>query len=150
MYSLFEAGKANEILERIEQLTPNSQPIWGKMNVSQMLKHVNMALKTATGEITTKTSFMMKLFAPLIKREVMKKAPYKPGLPTAKEFLTHSSVADFEQEKQALLTTFNKFINAGEAGVEGRKHPAFGKLTPYQWGFSQWKHFNHHLSQFGV
>ena len=26
----------------------------------------------------------------------------------------------------------------------------WGKMTAYEWGFSQWKHFDHHLNQFGV
>lgn len=150
MPTLFDEGVHQEIIQRIEKLTYTTQPKWGKMNVSQMLKHVNMALKTATGEIEIQSPFFIKLIAPLIKKEVLKNAPYKPGLPTAKEFLTHSTAANFEEEKAALLITLQKFVVAGERGVEGRKHPAFGKLTPYEWGFSQWKHFNHHLSQFGV
>lgn len=150
MHSLFEDGIAQQIITRIEQLTPSSQPKWGKMNVSQMLRHVNMALKTGTGEITINPPFFLKLLAPIIKRKVLEKAPYKPGLPTAKEFITHTSSVDFEKEKKNLLATLQKFVAAGEAGVNGRKHPVFGKMTPYEWGFSQWKHFNHHLSQFGV
>lgn len=150
MYSLYEAGVAEEIIARIEKLTPTSQAKWGKMNVSQMLKHVDLALKTATGEVTIKPPFIFKIIGPLIRRKVLSKEPYKPGLPTAKEFLTHSTSAEFEQEKNKILATLHKFIAAGEAGVVGKKHPAFGKMTPYEWGYSQWKHFNHHLSQFGV
>ena len=115
-----------------------------------MLLHVNEALGTATGDTTTKTPFVLKLMAPMIKKVVMSPKPYKEGLPTAKEFIIKADNLDFEKEKAALLIRLNKFITNGEAKVEGLKHPAFGKLTAYEWGFSQWKHFDHHLKQFGV
>jgi hypothetical protein len=120
------------------------------MDVTQMLKHVNDALGTATGETIVKTSFLFKILAPFIKKQVMAKAPYKPGLPTAKEFITKDHNLNFDEEKTALLNRLTKFLSNGEKAVDGLKHPAFGELTAYEWGFSQWKHFNHHLNQFGA
>ena len=149
MPSLFEPQTAQNIIARINQLQPTSQHQWGKMNVSQMLWHCNEALGTATGDTTTKTPFFIKLLDPMIKKTVMEQKPYKEGLPTAKEFIIKDD-KNFEEERQKLLERLNKFITNGEAKVDGLKHPAFGKLTAYEWGFSQWKHFDHHLRQFGV
>ena len=149
MPSLFEPQVSNEIISRINQLKASSQAKWGKMNVAQMLHHCNLALQTATGEITIKTPFFFKLMQPLIKKIVMSDKPYKPGLPTAKEFI-NTDTKEFENEKNNLLSRLEKFIQNGEAECDGRKHPAFGKLSSYEWGFSQWKHFNHHLQQFGA
>lgn len=39
MNSIFEQNHTNEIIVRIKQLSPESQPRWGKMNVAQMLAH---------------------------------------------------------------------------------------------------------------
>lgn len=150
MPSLFEPLTAQSIRQRVENLQPNAQRLWGVMTASQMLKHVNQALGTATGDVVTKSSFMMKLFAPMIKKLVLKNEPYKPSLPTAKEFIIKDDTINFDTEKQALLNRFDKFITAGESAVDGKKHPAFGKLSAFEWGFSQWKHFDHHLKQFGV
>ncbi len=149
MPSLFEPQTAQNIIARINQLQPTSQRQWGKMNVAQMLKHCNEALGTATGDVTTKTPFFIKLLAPVIKKTVMSEKPYKPGLPTAKEFIV-TDVREFEKEKHNVLDRINKFILNGESSVDGLKHSAFGKLTAYEWGYSQWKHFDHHLKQFGV
>ena len=149
MPSLFEPQVAIEIIVRINQLQPTTQRKWGKMNVSQMLFHCYEALGTATGDVVLKVPFLFKLLAPIIKKKVMEDKPYKEGLPTAKEFIAKLD-KNFEDEKAKLLERINEFIINGEAKVDGKKHPAFGKLTAYEWGFSQWKHFDHHLKQFGV
>ena len=149
MPSLFEPNVKDEIMNRIHQLTPQTQAKWGKMSVAQMLYHCNEALGTATGEVQLKTPFVLKLLQPLIKKVVMSAKPYKPNMPTAKEFIVRLE-KDFEEEKKSLLNRLETFIAKGEKDCDGRTHPAFGKLSSYEWGYSQWKHFDHHLRQFGV
>jgi hypothetical protein len=39
MKSLFETAAVNEITDRVENLRPDSERRWGKMNVAQMLAH---------------------------------------------------------------------------------------------------------------
>ncbi len=149
MPSLFEPNVSEEIISRIEKLTPYSKAIWGKMNVAQMLHHSNIALGTATGDVQLKPPFFLKLMQPIIKKMMMSKKPYKPSLPTAKEFII-TTEKEFEEEKKLLLNRLQSFIEKGEKECDGRIHPAFGKLSSYEWGYSQWKHFDHHLKQFGV
>jgi hypothetical protein len=42
MKNLFTKEITNEVIDRIEELTLNSQSIWGKMSVSQMLAHCSV------------------------------------------------------------------------------------------------------------
>ncbi|MFY7963475.1 MAG: DUF1569 domain-containing protein [Chitinophagaceae bacterium] len=149
MPSLFEPQTAQEIIERINKLQATSQRCWGKMSVAQMLEHCNHALGTATGDVTVNVPFLFKFIGPLIKKTVMEAKPYKQSLPTAKEFII-TNEKDFEKEKASVLARINKLLSNGESKVDGLKHPVFGKMTAYEWGFSQWKHFDHHLRQFGV
>ena len=149
MPSLFEPQTATAIITRINQLQPTTQRKWGKMTVSQMLFHCTEALGTATGDVVIKPPFILKLLAPIIKKKVLENKPYKEGLPTAKEFITKDD-KNFSEEQAKVIERIHQFIANGEAKVEGLKHPAFGKMTAYEWGFSQWKHFDHHLNQFGV
>lgn len=149
MPSLFEPKTAQEIISRINSLQSTTQRKWGKMDVAQMLWHCNKTLGTATGDVATKPSFFLRLMQPMIRKMVLSPKPYKESLPTGKEFLIKSD-KNFEQEKQNLLERINKFIANGESKVDGLVHPAFGKLTAEQWGYSQWKHFDHHLRQFGA
>lgn len=41
---LFDPAVKQEILDRINKLTPQSQRQWGKMDVAQMLAHCQMPL----------------------------------------------------------------------------------------------------------
>ena len=50
--SIFDAQAQTEIFERINKLTPQSQALWGKMNVAQMLKHCTQNIKLATKELS--------------------------------------------------------------------------------------------------
>ena len=40
--NIFSKEVADEIISRINTLTPNSPAVWGKMNVAQMLAHCNV------------------------------------------------------------------------------------------------------------
>jgi hypothetical protein len=45
MKSLFNPADNNELIERIERLTPTTPAQWGKMNVAQMLSHLQEPIK---------------------------------------------------------------------------------------------------------
>jgi hypothetical protein len=51
MKRLFSAKENQEIIDRINELTPDTPALWGKMNVSQMLTHCQQPLKVAYGEL---------------------------------------------------------------------------------------------------
>jgi hypothetical protein len=40
--NIFEKTTTDQIINRINQLTPSTQAKWGKMNVAQMLAHCNV------------------------------------------------------------------------------------------------------------
>jgi hypothetical protein len=52
MKNLFNEFDKLELIERINKLTPDTKPEWGKMNVSQMLEHCTVSVKLALGEIS--------------------------------------------------------------------------------------------------
>ena len=54
MKNIFEESVNNEVIERINKLTDNSNAVWGKMNVSQMLAHCNVTYEMAFDEIKEK------------------------------------------------------------------------------------------------
>jgi hypothetical protein len=42
MKNLFQLNYAGEMVDRVNKLTPESKPLWGTMNVAQMLAHCNV------------------------------------------------------------------------------------------------------------
>lgn len=43
MVNTLSSEGAEQMIARINQLTENAQPLWGKMSVDQMLAHCNVA-----------------------------------------------------------------------------------------------------------
>lgn len=149
MKTLFQKETADEIINRINSLSPNAQRLWGKMNVDQMLVHCSISMKTATGELFLKSGFLLKLVGSLFKNQTTNDKPFRTGSPTHKG-LTIGEIKGFESERKELISQINKFQNGGEEICTTNPHAFFGKLSPLQWGSLMYKHTDHHLRQFGV
>ena len=144
--NLFDPQVKQELIDRINQLKPQTQRVWGVMDVAQMLTHVQRPLGVAMDTHQLKGNFIAKLFAPLIRKKLYNESPYGRNLPTDKTFKI-SDQHEFEKEKQQLLEMINNF---SEEKVTKKPHPYFGKFTIEQWSKMNWKHLDHHLRQFGV
>ena len=145
--NLFNPEVKQEIINRINSLTPQSPRQWGQMDVAQMLAHTQWPIQVAYGTHTPKGSFFLRLIGPLFKSKLWDSTPYKQGLPTDPTFIMTGTEHDFEEEKQALLELVNRF---SEAAIVSDRHPIFGKLTKENWSKATWKHLDHHLKQFGA
>ena len=148
--NIYEQETTNTILGRLEKLTPQTAPQWGKMNASQMLAHLNVAYDMDNGKIETKTpalvKFMLKLF---LKPSLVNEKPYKSNSRTAPAFII-SSERDFEIEKQKLIANTKETHAKGRAFYEGRESSSVGKLTAIEWNNMYYKHLDHHFTQFGI
>lgn len=145
--NLFEPGAKQEIVDRINKLNPDTPALWGKMNVAQMLAHVQLPIAIAYGTHQPKGNFLLRLIGPMFKSKLWDEVPYKHSLPTDPTFIMTGNSRDFFQEKIKLLELVNRF---SEETIVGDKHPIFGKMTKENWSKATWKHLDHHLKQFGV
>lgn len=149
MKSIFDPAHHQEIINRINKLTPDTQALWGKMNVSQMLYHCARPLQAATGELKVKRGLVSFLFGKMAKKKFTGEAMFSKSLPTDKRFIP-TSTPDFNEEKQRLVSILTKFLQTGKSIISDEPHPFFGKLTADEWDIIQTKHLDHHLNQFGV
>ena len=145
--NLFDLSVKQEIIGRINKLTAQTPRQWGKMNVSQMLAHVQMPIRIAFGTHQPKGSFLLRLIGPLFKSKLWDEKPYKQSLPTDPTFVMTGTEKDFEKEKTELIDLVNNF---NETSIQCERHPVFGKLNKHNWSKATWKHLDHHLKQFGV
>ncbi len=150
MKSVFDPIDVHQILNRINQLTPETPAKWGKMNVAQMLAHCNVSYEMIYENIHPKPNpilkFVLKLF---VKGKVVTEKPYAHNSPTAPAFII-SDAKQFEKERTRLINHINKTLENGPAYFEGRESHSFGKLNVTEWNNMLYKHLDHHLSQFGV
>ena len=147
MTSIFEDKAHKDIISRIHNLEENSQPNWGKMNVSQMLHHCQAPLNI----MFQKKDYGLKPFwlvTLLFKKSLYNDKSWRKNLPTAKQLKVNSS-KDFSSEKKQLLSLVEEVIHHKNK-TNWEPHPSFGTFTPQQWGQLQFKHLDHHLIQFGV
>ncbi len=149
MNNLLNASDVQSILKRLDHLTPESQRLWGKMTVDQMLAHCTAALQVANGEARPPRMFIGRILGAAFKKNFFNEKPFPKSSPTDKTFII-SDRREFVKEKQLLAGQIQKFFDGGEAGVTQYPHSFFGRLTPTQWSIGMWKHLDHHLRQFGV
>jgi hypothetical protein len=148
--NIFTAPVADTVIQRIKQLKPDSKPNWGKMNVSQMLAHCNVAYELVYENKHPKPNFFMKLIMKsFVKKIVTNEVPYKQGNPTAPAFMIKDE-RSFEKEQLRLIDYINKTKALGEGYFHNKESHSFGKLTQAEWNNMFYKHLNHHLTQFGV
>lgn len=143
---MFDPAVKQDIIDRINKLTPGTKQLWGKMTVAQMLSHTQLPISCAYGTHKVKGSLLLRLVGPLFKSILYNEKPYKQSLPTDPSYIV-ADAKTFETEKQKLLELVNKF---SPDTVILLNHPVWGKLTKDQWSKATWKHLDHHLKQFGV
>ncbi|GAA4301527.1 DUF1569 domain-containing protein [Nibribacter koreensis] len=139
-----------ETIQRINQLTPSSQPLWGSMTVAQMLAHCNVTYEMAFEDKHPKPNALMRfLLKVFVKNAVVNETPYKHNTRTAPQFLIKET-KDFDQEKNRLIGYLQRTQALGPAYFEGKESLSFGALTSQEWNNMFYKHLDHHLRQFGV
>jgi hypothetical protein len=149
MKSLFDKAAYEEIISRLNQLTPQSQKQWGKMDAAQMLAHCKAAFKVPLNEKPIPRMFIGMLLGWMFKKKLYSEEPWKQNLPTAPDFIIKDN-RNFDKEKAALLSLIDRFHKADPSTIEKVVHPMFGKFTGEQWSKAMYKHLDHHLTQFGV
>ena len=151
MQNVFDAKDAQEYINRINNLTPETQRKWGKMSVNQVLAHLNVAYDlTFMPEKFPKPSFIAKfLLSRFVKPKITNEIPYKPSLPTSPAFII-ADERNFEEEKAKLIGNIQRVQQLGREAFEGKENINFGKMTAQCWNNMFAKHLNHHLEQFGV
>lgn len=150
MKNIFNQNDTTEIIARIHSLTPLTNPVWGKMDVAQMLAHCNVTYEMVYENKHPKPNGLMKLILKLlVKNVVVNEKPYKHSSKTAPAFII-TNTKDFNVEKNRLIDFIKKTQELGENHFEGKESHSFGTLTSREWNNMFYKHLNHHLNQFGV
>lgn len=145
--TVFDPAVRDELRTRMERVTAESRPLWGKMNAPQMLSHLNAALAMGLGELAVapKRSPLANVLGRWLAIYTL---PFPKGAPTAPELQAAPS-GDWEGE----IVRFRDLLErtgSRSPGGDWPRHPVFGAMTGRQWGDLAAKHIDHHLKQFGA
>lgn len=148
--NIFTKEVTDQIINRLQKLTPETQPLWGKMNAGQMLAHCNITYDLGFDRIAEKHNFLMRfILKTIVKPTVTNEKPYKHNLKTAPVFLV-ADVQDFEKQKAILITNLNDALAKGESFFDGKNNVSFGPMSVSEWNNLFYKHLDHHFRQFGL
>lgn len=151
MVNIFSAEGVVDFINRINKLSSQTKPLWGKMNVGQMLAHVNVSYEMVyeSAKHPKPKGFMKWVLRRFVKKNIVNEKPYRKNMRTAPAFLMRGN-KDFATEKARLIEYLVKTEKFGSVYFDGKESHSFGPLSTTEWNNLFSKHLHHHLTQFGV
>lgn len=150
MKNIFSTPVTEELISRVNSLSIDTKPQWGKMSVDQMLAHCNIAYEMTFTDKHPKPNalirFMLKTF---VKKGVVNEKPYPKNGRTAPAFII-ADARNFEDERARLIAFLQKCRDYGPNYFDGKESLSFGEMSTQEWNNLFYKHLDHHLTQFGV
>ena len=87
MKTTLDKATRDELINRIGNLNESSRAEWGKMNVSQMLRHCTAWEELMSGRQKLKRAFVGRIFGRMALRRILKdETPLRRNTPTSPEF----------------------------------------------------------------
>ena len=148
MGSILDERDRSEISRRLRSLSASSTRKWGSMSVENMLQHLRLSASMALGELPVPSANKRVFQVFPLKHLILYVLPFPKGAPTAPALKPGVSTS-FEEERAAVLELLERIATDRSEG-EARDHPLFGPLTHKEWCGVTYKHFDHHLKQFGA
>ncbi len=117
MKNLFEAATMKEVKDRIAQLRPDSQRLWGKMNPAQALAHCSAGMEWAVGDRIPPRMFLGRIMGWIVKPLALRNdEPMRRNSPTAKDLVVRDE-RDLGAEQERLSALIDRFAAAGRNGM---------------------------------
>ena len=141
------------LLDRLRQVSPNSQRRWGRMTPHQMICHLNDSFKSVIGERQMEGD-KSNLFTRSVVRWLALYAPLKwphgvPTMPENDQEKGGTPPEDFQRDLDALAAMIERVTRA-QKDFQWRRHPLFAEMSERDWMRWGYLHVDHHLRQFGV
>jgi hypothetical protein len=116
------------------------------MSPLQMVAHLADSTRMVLGDVPVRSKHLPLRFTP-IKQLFVYWLPFPRNVSTSPELVARTP-SDWAAEcasAEALLNTLATTANANRP-----EHPVFGRMSHRAWGVFVYRHFDHHLRQFGV
>ena len=149
MKTLWNPNSRAALMARINLLTPETRPLWGRMNSHEMVVHVTQGMRMGLGELETRPRKTVFRYWPL-KHLFVYWIAFPKSAPAPREVVTRGKdLAEWNSAVTELHGTFDRFASRAHDD-QWPVHPVFGTLSGKAWGALGWRHLDHHLRQFGV
>ena len=150
MKTLRDHQERTAIIGRVNKLTLDSTPLWGKMTIDQMMSHLVQAGELPFKEsLPDKSTFASRTF---IKPLILYVLPMPKEVKVSPEMNQQENgrkPLGFEKDRQLLIESIER-LGGLPTDHKCSYHPMFGKMTATEWAVIARKHVDHHLRQFGA
>lgn len=126
--------------------------LWGKMSFQHMIEHLIQSVRISNGKLTVACNTAEEKL-PTLKRILMSERPLPKNFinPIIGEGLLPLEYSSIEKAISVLKVEIDDYKNLFSEEPESVFiNPTFGFLNKEQWEVFHRKHFQHHLSQFGL
>ncbi|MBI2422094.1 MAG: DUF1569 domain-containing protein [Candidatus Hydrogenedentes bacterium] len=137
-----------ELVARIRRLAPDQPRKWGTMSAPQMIAHLRDQMGHTLGDITPAPIVDFRRFSP-VRYLAIYWVPWPRGRIQGPPEAFVTQPAHWEQDVEVLIALLGRFA-ARDVSLPWPDHAIFGTMSSRDWGVFCYKHFNHHLTQFGV
>lgn len=151
-FSKFNPMTKEILLQRLQNLTLQSEAKFGILTPQHMVEHLIITVKLSSGRIPIPS------FEPNEKQLARKQAllftdiPFPQGIkaPGLPDTLLELRYPDLETAKTELIKSYDAYhLLFQENPTLLTPHPGFGLLNYKEWELFHSKHIDHHLGQFG-
>ena len=111
MKSIFNKADNGELIERVKKLSSETQPLWGKMDVSQMLAHIHEPLMVMTGDKKLSFTLMGVLLGRYLRKKYLRERGFGKNLPTHEQFKVVDK-KQFKAEQNKLIALLDQIGRA--------------------------------------
>ena len=149
--SLSLPSTTDDVIARLQRLTPDTTRRWGTMTAHEMLCHLADSFRGVMGE----RPVSMATASP-VKRRLMRfvalhvPLPWPRGIPTRPEVdprRSGSRPGAFEADRHEVIALLRRFTSRD---ARYQQHPMFGPMSRRDWLVWGYRHMDHHLRQFGL
>ena len=140
----------NQLFTGLDGLRSEEVPRWGRMTPQQMVEHLLWAMEVSNGVATVECKVPPRLTERL-RTFLHNDTPTSHDFmnPVLKQGLPALRYQGIPEAVAALRTQMDHFLQQRDE-QDLRVHPVFAPLSHEQWSRAHFKHFHHHLLQFGL
>lgn len=148
----FDHDYVQEISLRLDKIAPDAKPRWGSMTPSVMMDHLGKTVRYSMGKAphlpVVGKWHVRNIIGPLMINGLIK-LPKNAKMPrAARTAMEQTPVTGDAETLQAVMEEYLHAIATGD--IDPPPHPVFGSIGVDGWAKFHIRHFEHHLTQFGV